>query len=241
MNLKRFERHFLLPKYDEESQKLIFKSSVIVIGAGGLGSPAIIYLAANGIGKLGIVDFDTIDITNLNRQILYDINDINNDKVSVAREKIAKINPDVQIESFKLKLNNDNIRDIIKDYDFVIDAVDNIETKLLINDACVELRKPFNHAGINNYAGSTITVIPEKSACLRCIFKNFKKDSSKSAVFGPIPGILGIIQAAEALKYCGKFGNLLTNKFLFIDLYSMQFRITQIQRDENCYLCGGVR
>ncbi len=239
MDIERYRKHIIISQIGEKSQKLISNSSVLVIGAGGLGSAAIIYLAYNGIGKIGIVDYDIVEISNLNRQILYNYNDIGKKKISIINNKILKINPNIQVDTYDLKINSKNIKNILKKYDFIIDAVDNIETKLIINDNCVKLKKPFSYAGIDKFAGSTLTVIPEKSPCLRCIFKNIKKTPKNPGVFGPVPGILGTIQAAEALKYCGKFGNLLTNKILYINIFSMEFRYTNIKKSITCPICTG--
>ncbi len=235
MDLKRFERHLIIEQIGEQGQKRIKKSSCLVIGAGGLGSSAIIHLVANGIGKIGIIDFDVVDITNLHRQIIHCTDDIGKEKVISAYEKVKKINPDVEVEIYNLKLDEKNGLEIIEKYNFVIEATDNLSSKLLINDLCVKAKVPFSHAGINKFFGTMITVIPGKSACLRCVFKNIKPSEREIfGVFGPTPGVVGTIQAAEALKYLGKFGELLTNKILFVDLYFTDFRIVNVSISEDC-------
>ena len=206
------------------------------MGAGGLGSPALIYLTANGVGKIGIVDYDKVDITNLHRQILYNPSDIGKLKTEAALKNLKEKNPEVEIKIYNRKPDKDN-SDFLKEYDFIIDATDNIESKLLINDLCVQIGKPFSYAGINKFFGSTITVIPGNSACLRCIFKNIKKKHKDWGVFGIVPGIIGLIQATEAIKYWTNTGKLLTDRVLFLDLFRMEFRITEVMKDENC-LCS---
>ena len=235
---ERFLRHFIIREIGKKGQKNISKGKVLVVGIGGLGSPAITYLVANGIGKIGIVDYDTVDITNLNRQILHYPEDIGRKKIKSALEKIKKINPEIEVQSYDIKITEDNAQKIFNEYDFIIDATDNLKTKLLINDICVKIKKPFNYAGIDTFFGSTITVNPGKSACLRCIFKNINEEVKKTiGVFGPVPGILGTIQAAEALKFVGKFGKLLTDKILIIDIYHMDFRVVETKISKNC-LCN---
>ncbi len=231
---KRFQKHFIIPEIGEEKQKLISKSSALVIGAGGLGSSAIIHLVANGIGKIGIVDYDIVDISNIHRQIIYFVDDVGEAKISSVCEKIKKINHDVSIETFTTRVTEKNGKDILKDFDFVIEATDNIASKLLINDLCVKLGKPFSYAGVNKFFGSTITVIPQKTACLRCIFRNIREQHNMSGVFGPVPGLLGTIQAAEGLKFLGGFGDLLVNKMLFIDIYNINFKIVEVKKNNNC-------
>ncbi len=235
MNLERFERHLIIKEIGEIAQKKICSSSVLVIGAGGLGSSAIIHLSANGIGKIGIIDYDKVDITNLHRQIIHFTDDIGKEKVVSAYEKIKKINPDVEVEIFKIKIDENNGTEIIKNYDFVIEATDSLQAKLLINDLCIKAKVPFSHAGINKFFGTMLTVIPGKSACLRCVFKNISNQNKEIfGVFGPVAGVVGTIQASEALKYLGGFGNLLTNKLLFVDLYYMDFRTVEVFISKEC-------
>ncbi len=229
----RYYKHYLIPDFGKEKQNLLKNFKVLVVGVGGLGSPVIIYLSTNGVGKIGIVDFDSIDITNLHRQILYSPSDIGRLKTEVAKEKVKYLNPEVNVETFNFKLKESNSY-IVKDYDFIIEATDNIESKLLINDICIKYKKPFSYAGINRFFASTTTIIPGKSACLRCVFKNIKGEHKESGVFGTVPGLTGIIQATEAIKFYTKTGELLTNKFLFIDLLNMKFRISKVDLDKDC-------
>ncbi len=236
MEKDRYYKHYIIPEFGKEKQERLKEFKVLVVGAGGLGSPALIYLIANGVGKIGIVDYDKVDITNLHRQILYNPSDIGKLKTEAALKNLKEKNPEVEIKIYNLKLDKDN-SDFLKEYDFIIDATDNIESKLLINDLCVQIGKPFSYAGINKFFGSTITVIPGKSACLRCIFKNIKKEHKDWGVFGIVPGIIGLIQATEAIKYWTNTGKLLTDRVLFLDLFRMEFRITEVMKDENC-LCS---
>ncbi len=233
MRKDRYYKHYLIPNFGKEKQELLKDFKVLVVGAGGLGSSAIIYLATNGVGKIGIVDFDNVDITNLHRQILYSPSDVGKLKVEVTKEKIKNLNLDVNVEIFNFKFNKKNY-DILENYDFIIDATDNIESKLLINDICIEHKKPFSYAGVNKFFSSTTTIIPGKSSCLRCIFKKIKKEHKDFGVFGTVPGITGIIQATEAIKFRTGVGELLTDRFLFIDLLNMKFRISKVNPDINC-------
>ncbi len=232
---ERFLRHYIIKEIGKQGQENISKGKVLVVGAGGLGSPAIIYLAANGIGKLGIADYDTVDITNIHRQIIHYKDDLKRKKTESAIDKIKKINEKVELEIYNFNITDNNSEEIFKDYDFIIDASDNIKTKLLINDTCVKLCIPFNYSGINSFFGSSMTVVPGKTACLRCVFTNINEEIEKeTGVFGPVPGVLGTLQAAEALKYVGKFGNLLTDKMLTIDVFHMEFGTINVLKSDKC-------
>ena len=231
----RFLKHYIINEIGKKGQENISKGKVLVVGAGGLGSPAITYLVSNGIGKIGVVDYDKVEISNLHRQILYYQEDVGKYKTLSVVDKIKKLNSNVEVDIYNLKLSDENGEDILKNYDFVIEATDNLKTKFLINDLTVKLKKPFSYAGINIFKGSTMTVIPGKSACLRCVFKNLNYDDREIGVFGTVPGIMGIVQAAEALKYIGGFGELLTNKMLIADILKMEFRTVDIPENDNCF------
>ena len=214
----------------------------MVIGAGGLGSPAALYLAAAGVGQIGLVDGDKVDLSNLQRQILHATNDLTRPKVFSAKETLNALNPDVKIFAYNERANVNNITDIIRDrdYDFVLDCTDNFESKFLINDACVSLRKPFSHAGILHFGGQLMTCLPFKSSCYRCVFEEPPpaKTFGREGVFNVTAGVIGTLQAGEALKYILGVGELLTDCLLTFDALKSQFRRIKISRNKNCRACG---
>ena len=211
----------------------------MVIGAGGLGSPASLYLAAAGVGQIGIVDGDKVDLSNLQRQILHATKDLNRPKVESARETLHALNPDLKIFTYNERATADNIKNIIRDYDFILDCTDNFEAKFLINDACVELRKPFTHAGILHYGGQLMTCLPFQSACYRCVFEEPPPNQTfgREGVFNVTAGVIGTLQAAEALKYFLGVGEMLMDCLLTFDALKLQFRRVKISRNKNCKAC----
>lgn len=240
--IERYSRHIILKEIGVEGQIKLLQSRVLIVGAGGLGSPAAFYLAAAGIGTIGIIDGDVVDITNLQRQIIHTTADIDRAKVISAKEKMEKINPDVKVIVYQELLTAENIREIISEYDFVLDGTDNFPTKFLINDACVILGKPFSHGGILKFDGQTMTYVPG-NACYRCVFKSpppkgLVPTCSQAGVLGSIAGMLGTIQATEALKYLTEVGELLTNRLLIFNALNMSFRATHFKRNANCPVCG---
>ena len=240
--LTRYSRHILLKDVGVEGQEKIREAKVLVIGAGGLGAPVAIYLAAAGIGTIGIVDGDVVDLSNLQRQIIHTTPDVGRPKVQSAKETMQAINPSVKVVAYQDFLRADNALDIIRDYDFVVDGTDNFPVKFLINDACVMAGKPFNHGGILRFEGQTFTYVPGH-ACYRCMFKtppppNAVPTCSQAGVLGAIAGMLGTIQAAETLKYFIGVGELLTDKLLTFNAKTMDFRKINVKRRESCPLCG---
>lgn len=240
--LNRYSRHILLQDVGVEGQEKIRQGKVLVIGAGGLGAPVTMYLAAAGVGTIGIVDGDVVDLSNLQRQIIHTTPDIGKAKVLSAKETIEAINPNVKVNAIQEFLWADNIREIIRDYDFVIDGTDNFPVKFLINDACVMEGKPFSHGGILRFEGQTFTHLPG-TACYRCMFKEpppagAVPTCSQAGVLGAIAGMLGTIQAAEALKYLTGVGELLTNKLLTFNAKTMDFRKFNVKRTSKCPVCG---
>jgi len=217
--LERYSRHILLKDVGATGQERILLSKVLIIGAGGLGAPAALYLAAAGVGTLGIVDGDKVELSNLQRQIIHFTKDISKPKVVSAADKIQALNPDVKVNAIEEHVFADNIREIIHGYDFVVDGTDNFAAKFLINDACVLEKISYSHGGILRFTGQTMTVIPGVSACYRCVFTappphNAVPTCSQAGVLGAIAGMLGTIQAAEALKFVTKVGTLLTDRLL---------------------------
>ncbi len=241
--LERYSRHIILQQVGVEGQDRICDAKVLIVGAGGLGCPAALYLAAAGVGTIGIVDGDVVDLSNLQRQIAHFSKDVGREKVESAAEKMTAINPDVRVKPLKMLLCADNIRSVIRDYDFVIDGTDNFPTKFLVNDACVMENIPFSHGGILRFDGQTMTVTPGKSACYRCSFRqppppDAVPTCSQAGVLGAIAGMLGTIQAAEALKYITGVGTLLTDALLTFNALEMNFRRIPLRRQDNCPLCG---
>lgn len=241
--LERYSRHILLHDVGVEGQEKILNAKILIVGAGGLGAPVALYLAAAGIGTVGIIDNDTVDISNLQRQVTHFTKDVDRPKVLSAKEKMLAINPDIQVKTYQQFLNAENIREIIRPYDFVIDGTDNFPTKFLVNDACVMENKPFSHGGILRFDGQTMTVLPKQSACYRCVFRtppapDAVPTCSQAGVLGAIAGMLGTIQATEALKYIIDVGTLLTDTLLAFDAKTMNFRKTKLKRQSNCPVCG---
>ncbi len=240
--LERFSRHIILRDVGVEGQEKILQGKVLIVGAGGLGAPVALYLAAAGVGTIGIVDGDVVDRTNLQRQVIHFTPDIGKPKVASAREKMLEINPGVEVRTYHERLFAHNILDIIGEYDFVIDGTDNFPTKFLVNDACVLAQKAFSHGGILRFDGQTMTYVPG-SACYRCVFlqpppKNAVPTCSQAGVLGAVAGMLGTIQAAEALKYLIGKGQLLINRLLIFNAFSMEFRTARFKRNPACPICG---
>ena len=239
---RRYNRHLILEGFGVEAQERLLQSSVLLVGAGGLGSPVALYLAAAGVGTIGIADGDVVSVTNLQRQVLHSTPDVGRPKVDVARERIAALNPDVKVETYEYYLSESNALELIRPYDFVIDGTDNFSTKYLVNDACVMLGKAFSMGGISRYSGQLTTHVPG-SACYRCLFPEppVKSDVETCAmvgVLGSIAGMLGTIQATECIKYLAGVGGLLTNALLTFDALSMQWNRFDFPQRADCQLCG---
>lgn len=241
--IERYSRHIILKEVGGAGQKRLMEGKVLIIGAGGLGSPAALYLAAAGIGTIGIADADVVDISNLQRQVIHATSDLGRPKVESARAKMVAINPEVRVVTHHTWISAENIMDIIRDYDFVIDGTDNFAAKFLINDACVMAGKPFSHGGVLHFLGQAITVIPNESPCYRCIFPDPPPPDAiptcaQAGVLGVLPGVVGTIQATEAIKYLLGVGKLLTGRLLVYDAEGMDFYSSPIARQSRCPLCG---
>lgn len=240
--IQRYSRHILLQDVGVEGQEKISNGKVLIVGAGGLGAPVALYLAAAGVGTIGIIDGDVVDLSNLQRQVIHFTADVDKPKVISAKEKINQINPDVNVITYQELLTAENALDIIKDYDFIVDGTDNFPVKFLINDACVIAQKPFSHGGILRFDGQTLTYVPG-SACYRCLFHsppppNAVPTCSQAGVLGAIAGMLGTIQAAEVLKFFTGTGDLLTNRLLTFNAKTMEFRTVHTNPRESCPVCG---
>ena len=240
--IQRYSRHILLKDIGIEGQEKILNAKVLLIGAGGIGSPVALYLAAAGVGTLGIVDNDVVDLSNLQRQIAHSTPNVGRPKVDSACEAINRLNPNVRVVTYNTFVVADTITDIIKDYDFVVEGSDNFPTKFLVNDACVFLNKPYCMGSINQFEGQVFTHVPG-STCYRCMFKEPPAQGSvptcsQAGVLGSVVGILGTIQATEALKYITGVGELLTNKLLTFNALTMNFIKMNIAPRETCEICG---
>jgi molybdopterin-synthase adenylyltransferase len=241
--VERYSRHILLKEVGGKGQKKLLAGRVLIIGAGGLGAPIALYLAAAGVGTIGIADADDVHISNLQRQVIHFTPDIGKPKVESAREKMIAINPDVTVHAYREWVSVANINDIIADYDFVIDGTDNFAAKFLINDACVLAGKPYSHGGILQFFGQTLTVRPGQSACYRCLFpspppKDAIPTCAQAGVFGVLPGVIGTIQATEAIKFLLGIGKLLDDRILMYDANDMEFRTVDIRKNTRCPICG---
>ena len=242
--LERYSRHIILKGIGVKGQKKLAAAKVLIIGAGGLGAPAAMYLAAAGVGMIGIADADTVDLSNLQRQIIHTTDDLGKQKVESAAETMRAINTDVEVRTYNEFIYSKNILDIIADYDFILDGTDNFPAKFLINDACVMANKPFSHAGIIRFTGQLMTVVPHESPCYRCVFKDPPPKGAvptcrEAGVIGAMAGVIGSLQALEAVKYITGAGELLTGKLLTFDALTMKFHTVKLpQRGSGCAVCA---
>ncbi len=243
-NILRYSRHLILPEIGILGQTKICSTSVLCVGAGGLGSPVILYLAANGIGRIGVVDFDCVELTNLHRQVIHGATDIGKPKTESAYETIKEINPDVEVEIYKEKLNSSNALNIIKSYDIIVDGSDNFPTRYLTNDACVMLKKPYIYGSIFRFEGQASVFAPHLDApCYRCLYPEppppgTVPSCAEAGVLGVVPGIIGIIQATETLKLAAQIGKPLLGRLLLFNALDMKFKELKVRRDPQCPLCG---
>ena len=241
--IERYSRHIILKEVGGKGQQKLLNGRVLILGAGALGSPAALYLAAAGVGTIGIADADVVDISNLQRQIIHNTGDVGKAKVLSASEKMKAMNPDVEVITHQTWVRAENITEIIGSYDFVIDGTDNFAAKFLINDACVLAGKPFSHGGILQFLGQTITVNPGVSACYRCLFPKPPPPGviptcAEAGVIGVLPGVIGTLQASEAIKYLLGKGTLLNNQMLIFDALENEFTKVDVARNPDCPVCG---
>lgn len=243
--LVRYSRHLILPDVGVTGQEKLKAARVLLIGAGGLGSPAALYLAAAGVGTLGLVDFDNVDVTNLQRQILHGTKDVGRPKLLSARERIADVNPHVRLETYETALTSKNALDILSGYDIVVDGTDNFATRYLVNDACVLLGKPNVYGSIFRFEGqASVFALPDGGGpCYRCLFREppppgLVPSCAEGGVLGVLPGLVGTIQATEAIKLIVGVGEPLAGRLLLIDTLGMAFRTVRIRKDPACPACG---
>ena len=235
----RYDRQIMIRGIGEEGQEKLKRAKVIVAGSGGLGSPVSIYLTAAGVGTIRIVDHDKVELSNLNRQILHWNKDLGREKVASAAEKLSQLNKNVKIEPVTETINEANISSLVAGFDAIVDAVDNMPTRYLLNKAAIENNIPFIHGAIHSLEGRAMTIIPGKSACLRCVYRGLPPQE-KSPVIGVTPAIIGCIQATETIKYITGIGRLLTNRLLMYDGLNMKFTEFTAKRDPHCEHCGNL-
>lgn len=242
--MERYARHLVLQEAGMEGQQKLLRSKVLIIGAGGLGSPVAMYLAAAGVGTIGIADADVVDLSNLQRQIAHTTADIGKAKILSIQEKIHKMNPDIVVHTYPVFINPENILQLVKDYDFIVDCTDNFSAKFLINDACVLVKKPFCHAGISRFQGQLMTYVPGKGPCYRCVFQSPPPEDTvpncrQVGIIGAMAGVIGSLQALEAMKYLLGAGELLTGKLMTYDALKMEFRTVKLPKKvSGCAVCG---
>jgi adenylyltransferase/sulfurtransferase len=241
--LLRYSRHLILPDVGVAGQEKLKAARVLLIGAGGLGSPAALYLAAAGVGTLGLVDFDNVDVTNLQRQILHGTKDVGRPKLASARDRIADVNPHVRLETYETALTSKNALDILRGYDIVVDGTDNFATRYLVNDACVLLGKPNVYGSIFRFEGQASVFALADGPCYRCLFPEppppgLVPSCAEGGVLGVLPGLVGTIQATEAIKLIVGAGEPLKGRLLLIDTLAMQFRTVNVRKDPQCPACS---
>ncbi|MDR2670650.1 MAG: molybdopterin-synthase adenylyltransferase MoeB [Oscillospiraceae bacterium] len=241
--LERYSRHIILSEVGVKGQKKLLNAKVLIIGAGGLGAPAALYLAAAGVGVVGIADADVVDLSNLQRQVIHTTPDVGKAKVQSARETMEAINPDIEVRAHRTFVSADNIMELIADYDFILDGTDNFPARFLINDACVLAGKPFSHAGIIRFKGQLMTYVPGRGPCYRCVFREPPPPDAvptcrQAGVIGAMGGVIGSLQAMEAVKFLIGRGDLLTGALLTYDALRMDFRKIKLPHRDSCAVCG---
>jgi adenylyltransferase/sulfurtransferase len=241
--LTRYSRHFLLPEVGEEGQAKLLDAKVLLVGAGGLGSPSTFYLAAAGVGTLGIIDNDVVDLSNLQRQILHTNDRIGMPKTESAKQTIQALNPDVRVVTYQEKLTSQNVMRVIKDYDVIVDGCDNFATRYLVNDACFMAKKPNVHGSIFQFDGQTTVFYPGKGPCYRCLYPEppppeMAPSCAEAGVLGVLPGLIGVIQALETIKLILGKGDSLVGRLLHFNTLTMEITNLKLRQDPACPLCG---
>ncbi len=239
----RYGRHLILPEIGEAGQEKLLDSSVAVVGGGGLGSPVALYLAAAGVGRITIIDFDRVDVSNLQRQVLYTTADIGSGKARTAKSRLQQLNPDVAVTAIEESISSSNAMRLLDPHDLVIDGTDNFPARYLINDACVMLGKPNVYGSVFRFEGQASLFAPGEGPCYRCIFPqppppDLVPSCAEAGVFGVVPGIIGLIQATEAIKRITGVGESLAGRLLLFDASRMSFREIKVARRNDCVVCG---
>ncbi|WP_129775157.1 molybdopterin-synthase adenylyltransferase MoeB [Peristeroidobacter soli] len=242
-DLARYSRHLALREIGIPGQEKLKAAKVLLVGAGGLGSPAALYLAASGVGTIGVIDNDRVDVSNLQRQVLYDTQSVGRPKAEVAKERLLALNPEIELVSHTVELRAANVREIFSKYDVVLDGTDRFNTRYLSNDACVILRKPLVSAAIHRFEGQAMTYIPGQAPCYRCLFPEPPADGlvpncAEAGVLGVLPGVMGTIQATEAIKVIVGVGEPLLGRLLTYDALAMRFGEFRFTRRPDCAVCG---
>ena len=241
--IQRYSRHLIMPEVGMEGQLKLARAKVLMIGAGGLGAPLGLYLAAAGVGRLGIVDFDVVDLTNLQRQITFTTKDVGRLKDEAAKDRLASMNPDIQIDAYNTRLTSENALDLFKDYDIIVDGTDNFPTRFLVNDACVLLGKPNVYGSIFRFEGQTTVFAYPGGPCYRCLYPEppppgLVPSCAEGGVLGVLPGIIGSLQAMETIKLILGIGEPLVGRLLLFDALAMHFRELKLRKNPNCAVCG---
>ena len=235
---ERYDRQIMIERFGEEGQGKLKRARVFVAGGGGLGSPSSIYLAAAGVGAIRIVDHGSVELSNLNRQVLHWDEDIGRRKVDSAAEKLKRLNREVEIEAIEETINENNVSQLVAGFDLIVDAMDNLPTRYLLNKAAVANNIPFFHGAIYGFEGRAMTIIPGKTACLWCLYRGGLIPEGKFPVIGVTPAVIGCIQATEVIKYILGIGKLLTNRLLIYDGLNLKFTELRVKKDPNCEHCG---
>lgn len=240
--LSRYHRHLALPEVGAAGQERLKNGRVLIVGAGGLGSPAALYLAAAGVGRLGLVDCDRVELSNLQRQVLYDSADVGRLKAEAARERLLALNPEITVVAHALALRADNVLEVLRDYDVVLDGTDRLTTRYVVNDACVLLHKPLVSAAIHRFEGHAMTYLPRRGPCYRCLFPEAEEgvvaSCAEAGVLGVLPGVLGAIQATEAIKILTGIGEPLVGRLATYDALELRFLELPVTRRADCAVCG---
>ena len=239
----RYSRHLIMPEVGMEGQLKLKKAKVLCIGTGGLGAPLGLYLAAAGVGRIGLVDFDTVDFTNLQRQVLFGTSDVGRPKITAAADRLRNLNPEIQIDAYETQLTSENALDLFKDYDIIVDGTDNFPTRYLVNDACVILGKPNVYGSIFRFEGQITVFGYPDGPCYRCLYPEppppgLVPSCAEGGVLGVLPGIVGTIQAAETLKLIIGKGQPLVGRLLLFDALAMKFRELKLRKNPECPVCG---
>ena len=241
--IKRYSRHLIMPEMGIDGQRRLKGGSVLCVGAGGLGSPAAMYLAAAGVGRIGVVDFDVVDFSNLQRQIIHGTSDVGRSKLASAKDRLVDINPHIQVDTYETALSSENALELFKPYDVILDGTDNFPTRYLTNDACVLLGKPNAYGSIFRFEGQASVFAAKDGPCYRCLYPEppppgLVPSCAEGGVLGVLPGVIGVIQATEAIKLLTGIGEPLIGRFLIYDALRMRFRELKLRKDPDCPVCG---
>jgi adenylyltransferase/sulfurtransferase len=243
---RRYSRQLILPEVGVAGQEKLKRASVLIVGAGGLGSPVALYLAGAGVGRLGLVDFDNVDESNLPRQVMFGTGDVGRPKLQAARERLARANPNVLVEAHETKLTSRNALEILRNYDIVVDGTDNYPARYLVNDACVLLKKPDVHGSIFRFEGQASVFDSERGPCYRCLYavpppSGLVPSCAERGILGVLPGVIGTIQATETVKLILGRGDPLIGRLLLYDALSMRFREVRLNKNPDCPICSAKR